>query len=106
MHCLLIFRTSVPAFTHTSRRSDTCSEESAKTKLPIFVLDRPNPIGGVDVEGRSLIRTSFRSRLTTRFLLRHGLTIGELAQLFNKQRNIGADLRVIKMEGWQRSMCV
>src|SRR5678816_1913161 len=35
---------------------------------------------------------------------RHGLTIGELGQLFNRQRNIGADLRVIKMEGWRRSM--
>ncbi len=79
-------------------------EEGAKAKLPVFVLDRPNPIGGLDVEGPiadgdKLSFTSYHTIPT-----RHGLTIGELAQLFNKQRNIGADLRVIKMEGWRRSM--
>jgi uncharacterized protein YbbC (DUF1343 family) len=79
-------------------------EEAAKAKLPVFVLDRPNPIGGVDVEGPiadpdKLSFTSYHTIPT-----RHGLTIGELAQLFNKQRSIGVDLRVIKMEGWQRSM--
>ena len=79
-------------------------EEAAKAKLPVFVLDRPNPIGGVDVEGPiadndKLSFTSYHTIPT-----RHGLTIGELAQLFNRQRNIGADLRVIKMEGWQRWM--
>jgi len=79
-------------------------EEAAKAKLPVFVLDRPNPIGGIDVEGPiadgdKLSFTSYHTIPT-----RHGLTIGELAQLFNKQRNIGADLRVIKMDGWRRSM--
>jgi uncharacterized protein YbbC (DUF1343 family)/CubicO group peptidase (beta-lactamase class C family) len=79
-------------------------EEGAKAKLPVFVLDRPNPIGGLDVDGPiadndKLSFTSYHTIPT-----RHGLTIGELAQLFNKQRNIGADLRVIKMEGWRRSM--
>lgn len=79
-------------------------EEAAKAKLPVFVLDRPNPIGGVDVEGpvADSDKLSFVSYHT--IPTRHGLTIGELAQLFNKQRNIGADLRVIKMEGWRRSM--
>ena len=79
-------------------------EEAAKAKLPVFVLDRPNPIGGVDVEGpiADSDKLSFISYHT--IPTRHGLTIGELAQLFNKQRNIGADLRVIKMEGWRRSM--
>jgi len=79
-------------------------EESAKAKLPVFVLDRPNPIGGIDVEGpvADADKLSFTAYHT--IPTRHGLTIGELAQLFNKQRNIGADLRVIKMEGWQRSM--
>ncbi|HEX6650683.1 MAG TPA: exo-beta-N-acetylmuramidase NamZ domain-containing protein, partial [Pyrinomonadaceae bacterium] len=79
-------------------------EEAAKAKLPVFVLDRPNPIGGVDVEGpiADKDKLSFTSYHT--IPTRHGLTIGELAQLFNKQRNIGADLRVIKMEGWRRAM--
>jgi uncharacterized protein YbbC (DUF1343 family)/CubicO group peptidase (beta-lactamase class C family) len=79
-------------------------EEAAKVKLPVFVLDRPNPIGGVDVEGpvADSDKLSFISYHT--IPTRHGLTVGELAQLFNRQRNIGADLRVIKMEGWRRSM--
>jgi uncharacterized protein YbbC (DUF1343 family)/CubicO group peptidase (beta-lactamase class C family) len=79
-------------------------EEAAKTKLPVFVLDRPNPIGGLDVEGpvADSDKLSFISYHT--IPTRHGLTVGELAQLFNRQRNIGADLRVIKMEGWRRSM--
>jgi uncharacterized protein YbbC (DUF1343 family)/CubicO group peptidase (beta-lactamase class C family) len=79
-------------------------EEAAKVKLPVFVLDRPNPIGGVDVDGpiADSDKLSFISYHT--IPTRHGLTIGELAQLFNRQRNIGADVRVIKMEGWRRSM--
>jgi uncharacterized protein YbbC (DUF1343 family)/CubicO group peptidase (beta-lactamase class C family) len=79
-------------------------EEAAKAKIPVFVLDRPNPIGGVDVEGPIADgdKLSFISYHT--IPTRHGLTIGELAQLFNKQRNIGADVRVIKMEGWRRTM--
>lgn len=79
-------------------------EEAAKAKLPVYVLDRPNPIAGVAVEGpiADQDKLSFTSYHT--IPTRHGLTIGELAQLFNKQRNIGADLHVIKMEGWRRSM--
>lgn len=79
-------------------------EEAAKAKLPVFVLDRPNPIGGVDVEGpiADSDKLSFTSYHT--IPTRHGLTVGELAQLFNRQRNIGADVRVIEMEGWRRSM--
>ena len=79
-------------------------EEAAKAKVPVYVLDRPNPIGGLEVDGpiADADKLSFTSYHT--IPTRHGLTIGELGQLFNKQRNIGADLRVIKMEGWQRSM--
>jgi uncharacterized protein YbbC (DUF1343 family)/CubicO group peptidase (beta-lactamase class C family) len=79
-------------------------EEAAKAKLPVFVLDRPNPIGGVEVEGpiADKDKLSFTSYHT--IPTRHGLTIGELAQLFNRERNLGADLRVIKMEGWRRWM--
>jgi uncharacterized protein YbbC (DUF1343 family)/CubicO group peptidase (beta-lactamase class C family) len=79
-------------------------EEAAKAKLPVYVLDRPNPIDGVDVEGP--VADSDKLSFTSYHMIptRHGLTIGELAQLFNRQRNIGADVRVIKMEGWRRSM--
>lgn len=79
-------------------------EEAAKIKLPVYVLDRPNPIGGIDVDGpiADTDKLSFVSYHT--IPTRHGLTIGELAQLFNRQRKIGADVRVIKMEGWRRSM--
>lgn len=79
-------------------------EEAAKAKLPVYVLDRPNPIGGVDVDGpiADSDKLSFISYHT--IPTRHGLTVGELAQLFNRQRNIGADVRVIKMDGWRRSM--
>jgi uncharacterized protein YbbC (DUF1343 family)/CubicO group peptidase (beta-lactamase class C family) len=79
-------------------------EEAAKAHRPVFVLDRPNPIGGVEVEGpvADSDKLSFTSYYT--IPVRHGLTIGELGQLFNQQRKIGCDLRVIKMDGWRRSM--
>jgi uncharacterized protein YbbC (DUF1343 family) len=79
-------------------------EEAAKLKLPLFVLDRPNPIGGVEVEGpvADSDKLSFTAYHT--IPVRHGLTVGELAQLFNQQRNIGCDLRVIKLEGWNRAL--
>jgi uncharacterized protein YbbC (DUF1343 family)/CubicO group peptidase (beta-lactamase class C family) len=79
-------------------------EEAGKARLPVFVLDRPNPINGNDVEGplADADKLSFTAYHT--LPVRHGLTIGELARLYNDERHIGADLRVIKMEGWQRSM--
>ncbi|HEV2836443.1 MAG TPA: exo-beta-N-acetylmuramidase NamZ domain-containing protein, partial [Pyrinomonadaceae bacterium] len=79
-------------------------EAAAKAKLPVFVLDRPNPIGGIDVEGPVADSDKLSSIAYHTIPTRHGLTVGELAQLYNRQRNIGADLRVIKMEGWRRSM--
>ena len=79
-------------------------EEAAKARLPVFVLDRPNPIGGVEVEGpiADADKLSFIAYHT--IPVRHGMTIGELAQLFNHERQIGCDLRVIKADGWQRGM--
>jgi len=79
-------------------------EEAAKAKLPVYVLDRPNPIGGIDVDGPMADPDKLSFTAYHTIPTRHGLTIGELGQLFNKQRNIGADLRVIKMDGWRRSM--
>ncbi|MEO7658448.1 MAG: exo-beta-N-acetylmuramidase NamZ domain-containing protein [Pyrinomonadaceae bacterium] len=79
-------------------------EEAAKAGKPVFVLDRPNPINGVSVEGplADEDKLSFIAAHTTP--VRYGLTIGELGQMMNAERKIGADLRVIKMEGWSRSM--
>jgi uncharacterized protein YbbC (DUF1343 family)/CubicO group peptidase (beta-lactamase class C family) len=79
-------------------------EEAAKAHIPVFVLDRPNPIGGLAVEGpiADADKLSFTAYHT--IPVRHGMTIGELAQLFNQQREIGCDLRVIKIEGWKRNM--
>jgi uncharacterized protein YbbC (DUF1343 family) len=79
-------------------------EEAARAHLPVFVLDRPNPIGGVEVEGpiSDQDKPSFTAYHT--IPVRHGMTVGELAQLYNQERKIGCDLRVVKMEGWRRAM--
>jgi uncharacterized protein YbbC (DUF1343 family) len=79
-------------------------EEAAKLGKPIFVLDRPNPINGVAVEGplAEEAKLTFIAAHTTP--VRYGLTIGEYARLMNAERKIGADLRIIKMDGWSRSM--
>lgn len=79
-------------------------EEAAKAHKQVFVLDRPNPIGGIEVEGPLADAGKFSFTAYHSIPVRHGLTIGELAQLFNAEKKIGCDLRVVKMEGWQRSM--
>ncbi len=70
----------------------------------MWILDRPNPIGGEIVEGPVTDPrfASFIRLYPTAF--RHGMTIGELAQLFNTQFGIGCELRVVPMRGWRRSM--
>lgn len=80
-----------------------CMEEAAKAGIPFYVLDRPNPIGGVHVEGPMLDadKASFVGYMP--LPVRHGMTVGELAQYFNLEKKIGADLKVIKMKGWSRS---
>jgi uncharacterized protein YbbC (DUF1343 family)/CubicO group peptidase (beta-lactamase class C family) len=79
-------------------------EEAAKVHLPVFVLDRPNPIDGIDVEGpvADADKLSFTAYHT--IPVRHGMTMGELAQLYNRDRKLRCDLRVIKMEKWRRAM--
>jgi uncharacterized protein YbbC (DUF1343 family)/CubicO group peptidase (beta-lactamase class C family) len=79
-------------------------EEAAKAKLPLYVLDRPNPINGLEVEGpvADADKLSFIAYHT--IPVRHGMTVGELAALFNEQRKIGCDVRVVKMENWRRGM--
>jgi uncharacterized protein YbbC (DUF1343 family) len=77
-------------------------ETAAEHKLKVVVLDRPNPIGGLMVEG-PVLDSKLESFTGYHPLpVRHGMTVGELANLFNQERNIHADLLVIKMEGWRR----
>lgn len=79
--------------------------EAAKEKgIPFIVLDRPNPQGGVKVEG-PVLDPKFASFVGQYAIpLRHGMTVGELAGLFNEEFGIGADLTVVKMKGWKRNM--
>jgi uncharacterized protein YbbC (DUF1343 family) len=76
-------------------------EEAAKRKLSVVVLDRPNPINGWQIEGP----TSEPSKEFISYFqmpVRHGMTIGELAKLFNEENKIHADLSVIPVENWRR----
>ena len=77
-------------------------EEAAARKLPIIVLDRPNPIDGFDIEGPAQDPGGNRYVGYLPMPLRHGLTIGELARLFNGEAKLGADLTVVPMKNWQR----
>ena len=79
-------------------------EAAAEAGIPIFVLDRPNPIGGTVVAGpvRDEDLESFIA--FHRLPVRHGMTIGELAGMFNVERQVNADLTVIRCQGWRRSM--
>ncbi|MCK1993624.1 DUF1343 domain-containing protein [Peribacillus muralis] len=79
-------------------------EAAKENDIPFIVLDRPNPQGGVSVEG-PILEPEFSSFVGMYPIpLKHGMTVGELATLFNKQFKIGADLKVIKMKGWKRDM--
>jgi uncharacterized protein YbbC (DUF1343 family) len=81
-----------------------CMEAAREYGVRIIILDRPNPINGSVVEGNCLspVYASFVGRYP--IPMRHGLTIGELAGLFNDHFAIGCDLNVIKMGGWHRQM--
>jgi uncharacterized protein YbbC (DUF1343 family) len=79
---------------------EACAREGKK----VFVLDRPNPIGGVVVDG-NLLDPAFASFVGLHPLpVRHGLTLGELALLFREERGIGGDVEVVRMRGWRRNM--
>ena len=80
-----------------------CMEEAAKRKIAFFVLDRPNPLNGDIIEGPMLDadKTSFVGYYP--LPVRYGLTIGELAQFYNVENHINADLHVIQMRNWHRN---
>jgi uncharacterized protein YbbC (DUF1343 family) len=81
-----------------------CMEVCRETDTEVWVLDRPNPIGGLLLEG-NLVSPGYHS-FVGRYPLpvRHGMTIGELAEMFNQTFHISCSLRVIPMEGWKRRM--
>jgi len=81
-----------------------CLRAAARHGVPVIVCDRPNPIGGASVEG-PVLEDGYQSFVGLFPIpMRHGMTIGELARLFNDHFGIGADLRVQAMEGWRREM--
>ena len=79
-------------------------EEAAKKGIPVVVLDRPNPINGLIVDGPMLQKKwrSYIGYINVPYC--HGMTIGELALFFNDKYQIGCKLKVIGMKGWKRSM--
>jgi uncharacterized protein YbbC (DUF1343 family) len=79
-------------------------QAAAQHGKEIWILDRPNPIGGTMVEG-PVLEPEYRSFIGLYpIAMRHGMTVGELAQMFNVAFGIHAKLRVIPMRGWQRTM--
>jgi len=79
-------------------------EEAAAHRIPIYVLDRPNPITGTRVEGPLPDRENLSFVGYFPAPVRHGMTMGELALLFNGENRLGADLRVIAMRNWNRRL--
>ncbi len=79
-------------------------ESAAKAGLEFYVLDRPNPIGGIRVDGPPLDAAN-RSFIGywPGLPMRHGMTMGELAQMYNAENHIGAKLTVVRMADWQRA---
>ena len=79
-------------------------EDAAKLHIPLVVLDRPNPLGGLLVDGPMLAKEyrSYVGYVNVPYC--HGMTVGELAQLFCEEYNIGCQLTVVPMRGWTRKM--
>jgi uncharacterized protein YbbC (DUF1343 family) len=81
-----------------------CLEAAARLKLRTVVLDRPNPLGGEAVEG-PLLQPGHESFVGIHpVITRHGMTIGELARLYQAERRVGGELEVVPCEGWRRDM--
>jgi uncharacterized protein YbbC (DUF1343 family) len=81
-----------------------CLKAARRHGVKVIVCDRPNPIGGVATEG-PMLETGYESFVGLYPIpMRHGMTIGELARLFNEHFGIGADLDVVAMGGWRREM--
>lgn len=93
--------TRVYTFIYTMALAMQAAREGGKR---FIVLDRPNPINGVQIEG-NIFETEFQSFVGMFPIpMRHGMTTGELALMFNREFGIGCELEIIKMEGWRRAM--
>lgn len=78
-------------------------QAAAKAKIKFVVLDRPNPLGGLIVEGPVLDEGAESFVAYHTVAVRHGMTVGELAMLLNEECKIGVDLEIVKVAGWQRA---
>src|SRR5580658_2444927 len=79
-------------------------EAAAAAHVAYYVLDRPDPVNGTAVQGPTLDAGHFSMVGNMRIPTRYGLTIGELARLYNGENQLNADLHVISMQGWRRAM--
>jgi uncharacterized protein YbbC (DUF1343 family)/CubicO group peptidase (beta-lactamase class C family) len=77
-------------------------EEAARARIAVMVLDRPNPIGGVEIEGPVPDEDALGFTAYVPMPIRHALTLGELARLFNDEHRLGAELTVVPMKNWSR----
>ncbi len=80
-----------------------CIEEAAKHHIEFIVFDRPDPLGGEVIEGPMLDRDRLSFTGYFPMPVRYGMTIGELAKIFNAENKIGADLKIFPMVNWKRS---
>ena len=81
-----------------------CLRAAARHGVPVIVCDRPNPIGGIQIEG-AVLSAGFESFVGQFPIpMRHGMTIGELSALFNEHDAIGASLEIVPMERWHRRL--
>ncbi len=105
LDCLLIDLQDVGTRVYTFIWTVThCLEACAEAGVPVFVLDRPNPLGGETCEG-PVLEEGYMSFIGLAAIpIRHGLTIGEVALLVNDMLEIGAELHVVAMSGWHREM--
>jgi uncharacterized protein YbbC (DUF1343 family) len=80
-----------------------CMRVCASAGVPVIVLDRPNPLGGVAVEGNGIAK-GFESFVGIHDMaVRHGMTVGEMALMVNSEARIGCNVRVVRMRGWRRA---
>jgi len=81
-----------------------CMEAAAENQVPFIVLDRPNPLNGLIVDG-NVLDPKFKSGIgIAPIAYLHGMTVGELAGFFNEECGIGCELTVVKMKRWKRKM--
>ncbi|WP_164667992.1 exo-beta-N-acetylmuramidase NamZ family protein [Virgibacillus doumboii] len=77
-------------------------ETAGHVGIPLIILDRPNPLGGLIVEGAGVQQDYYSFVGEYDLPIRHGMTIGELANLYKHERDLNLELHIVKMEGWRR----